>query len=58
MFPTVRKFLYKCLRNIFGLGAEVVERAIIKSLYSELGGTPVLKEFWLFGIPKIGQKNH
>lgn len=35
--PGHPEIFVKCLRSIFGAGAEVIERSIIKSLYSKLG---------------------
>ncbi|MEM3580083.1 MAG: hypothetical protein QXQ64_02320 [Candidatus Bathyarchaeia archaeon] len=35
--PGSPEIFVECLRSIFGSGAEVIEKAIIKSLYSKLG---------------------
>ncbi|MEM1540807.1 MAG: hypothetical protein QXJ07_05445 [Candidatus Bathyarchaeia archaeon] len=35
--PSNPEIFVKCLRGIFGSGAEVIERAIIKNLYKRLG---------------------
>jgi len=35
--PGNPEIFVKCLREIFGSGAEVIERAIIRSLYKKLG---------------------
>ncbi|MEM0008300.1 MAG: hypothetical protein QXR89_08600 [Candidatus Bathyarchaeia archaeon] len=35
--PGYPEIFVECLRSIFGSGAEVIEKAIIKSLYSKLG---------------------
>jgi hypothetical protein len=35
--PGNPEIFVRCLREIFGSGAEVIERAIIKSLYKKIG---------------------
>ncbi|MEM2249888.1 MAG: hypothetical protein QXP16_04240 [Candidatus Bathyarchaeia archaeon] len=35
--PGYPEIFVECLRSIFGSGAEVIEKAIIKSLYGKLG---------------------
>ncbi|MEM3565810.1 MAG: hypothetical protein QXK18_02935 [Candidatus Bathyarchaeia archaeon] len=35
--PGHPEIFVECLRSIFGSGAEVIEKAVIKSLYSKLG---------------------
>ncbi|MEM3770153.1 MAG: hypothetical protein QXG76_03075 [Candidatus Bathyarchaeia archaeon] len=35
--PSYPEIFVKCLRSIFGSGSEVIEKAVIKSLYSKLG---------------------
>lgn len=35
--PSNPEIFVQCLRDIFGLGAEVIEKAVIKSLYKKLG---------------------
>ena len=35
--PSNPEIFVQCLRDIFGSGAEVIEKAVIKSLYKKLG---------------------
>lgn len=48
--PSSPEIFVRCLREVFGSGAEVIEKAVIKSLYKKLGMKYEEKEgFGFFG---------
>jgi len=56
--PSHPEIFVGCLRKIFGSGARVIEKAVIKSLYRRLGLKFAEKEgFDFFRILKGGEKN-